>query len=183
MNERKINLDDDYIKFIRFAEHFVEKNKSGIVAMITNNSFIDGITHRQMRKHLLETFDEIYILDLHGNSKKKEKAPDGSKDENVFDIQQGVAISIFIRQNKREKTLGTVHHAEIYGKRKEKFQSLNESDIQNIKWKKLSYSEPYYFFVPKDFELEMKIMRMDLRLMICFQFGTPVSKLIETLFL
>ncbi|MDP2207243.1 MAG: N-6 DNA methylase, partial [Bacteroidota bacterium] len=76
LNERKINLDDDYIKFIRFAEHFIEKNKSGIVAMITNNSFIDGITHRQMRKHLLETFDDIYILDLHGNSKKKEKAPD-----------------------------------------------------------------------------------------------------------
>lgn len=154
LNERKINLDDDYIKFIRFAEHFVEKNKSGIVAMITNNSFIDGITHRQMRKHLLETFDEIYILDLHGNSKKKEKSPDGGKDENVFDIQQGVAISIFVRQVSEEKTIGTVHHAEIYGKRKEKFQSLDESDIQNIKWKKLDYSEPYYFFVPKDFELE-----------------------------
>src|SRR3989344_3493511 len=75
LGERKINLDDDYIKFIRCAEHFIEKNKSGIVAMITNNSFIDGITHRQMRKHLLETFDDIYILDLHGNSKKKEKAP------------------------------------------------------------------------------------------------------------
>jgi predicted helicase len=150
LNERKINLDDDYIKFIRFAEHFVEKNKSGIVAMITNNSFIDGITHRQMRKHLLETFDDIYILDLHGNSKKKEKAPDGGKDENVFDIQQGVAISIFVRQVSEEKTLGTVHHSEIYGKRKEKFQSLDESDIQNIKWKKLDYSEPNYFFVARN---------------------------------
>ena len=88
LNERKINLDDDYIKFIRYAEHYIEKNKTGIVAMITNNSFIDGITHRQMRKHLLETFDEIYILDLHGNAKKKETAPDGSKDENVFDISK-----------------------------------------------------------------------------------------------
>lgn len=124
--------------------------------MITNNSFIDGITHRQMRKHLLETFDEIYILDLHGNSKKKEKAPDGGKDENVFDIQQGVAISIFVRQVSEEKTLGTVHHAEIYGKRKEKFQSLDESDIQNIKWKKLDYSDPNYYFVPKDFSLEVE---------------------------
>src|SRR5665648_1026663 len=94
LNERNIQpLSDDYIKFIRFAEHFIEKNKSGIVAMITNNSFIDGIIHRQMRKHLLETFDEIYILDLHGNSKKKEKAPDGGKDENVFNIQQGVSIN------------------------------------------------------------------------------------------
>jgi type I restriction-modification system DNA methylase subunit len=155
LGEKNIQpLSDDYIKFIRFAEHFIEKNKSGIVAMITNNSFLDGITHRQMRKHLLETFDDIYILDLHGNSKKKEKAPDGGKDENVFDIQQGVAISIFVRQLSEEKTLGNVYHGEIYGKRKEKFQSLDESDIQNIKWKKLDYTEPYYFFVPKDFVLE-----------------------------
>jgi predicted helicase len=71
LNEKKINLDDDYIKFIRLAESYIEKNQTGIVAMITNNSFIDGITHRQMRKHLLETFDDIYILNLHGNSKRK----------------------------------------------------------------------------------------------------------------
>lgn len=154
LHEQKINLDDDYIKFIRFAEHFIEKNKSGIVAMITNNSFIDGITHRQMRKHLLETFDEIYILDLHGNSKKKEKAPDGGKDENVFDIQQGVSISMCIRKTGEKKGLGTVHHAELYGKREDKFKALNESNINDIKWKKLDYSEPYYFFVPKDFELD-----------------------------
>ena len=154
LNERKINLDDDYIKFIRFAEHFIEKNKSGIVAMITNNSFIDGITHRQMRKHLLETFDDIYILDLHGNSKKKEKAPDGGKDENVFDIQQGVAISIFIRRVGEKKGLGTVHHAEIYKEREVKFKTLTESDMQNVKWKKLDYSEPYYFFVPKNMGAE-----------------------------
>ena len=151
LGERKINLDDDYIKFIRFAEHFIEKNKSGIVAMITNNSFIDGITHRQMRKHLLETFDEIYILDLHGNSKKKEKAPDGGKDENVFDIMQGVSISIFVRKVGEKKGLSTVYHTELYGKREDKFKALNESDMQNIEWKKLDYSKPYYFFVPKDF--------------------------------
>ena len=152
LNERNIQpLSDDYIKFIRFAEHFIEKNKSGIVAMITNNSFIDGITHRQMRKHLLETFDEIYILDLHGNSKKKEKAPDGGKDENVFNIMQGVSISIFVRRAEDKKGLGKVYHAELYGKRENKFKALNESDIQTVKWNKLDYSEPYYFFVPKDF--------------------------------
>src|SRR3989344_3201079 len=151
LGERKINLDDDYIKFIRCAEHFIEKNKSGIVAMITNNSFIDGITHRQMRKHLLETFDDIYILDLHGNSKKKEKAPDGGKDENVFDIQQGVSINIFIRKTKDKKNLGTVYHSEFFGKREIKFETLNDSDLDKIKWQKLDYSEPYYFFVPKDF--------------------------------
>lgn len=156
LGERKINLDDDYIKFIRFAEHFIEKNKSGIVAMITNNSFIDGITHRQMRKHLLETFDEIYILDLHGNSKKKEKAPDGGKDENIFDIQQGVSISIFVRKNERKEKLGTVYHAEIFGKREIKFETLNKNEVSSINWEKLSYDELYYFFVPKDFGLKLE---------------------------
>ncbi|MFW5879575.1 MAG: type ISP restriction/modification enzyme [bacterium] len=156
LNERKINLDDDYIKFIRFAEHFIEKNKSGIVAMITNNSFIDGVTHRQMRKNLLETFDDIYILDLHGNSKKKEKAPDGSKDENVFDIQQGVSISIFVRKNKYKKEFGSVYHTEIYGKRKDKFQFLNNNIVNSINWRKLLYDEQYYFFVPKDFSLKIE---------------------------
>jgi len=159
LGERKINIDDDYIKFIRFAEHFIKKNKSGIVAMITNNSFIDGITHRQMRKHLLETFDEIYILDLHGNSKKKEKAPDGGKDENVFNIQQGVSISIFVRKAGEKKGLGTIYHAELYGKREDKFKILNESDLKNVKWNKLDYSEPYYFFVPKDFGLEEEYIK------------------------
>jgi type I restriction-modification system DNA methylase subunit len=154
LNEKKINIDDDYIKFIRLAESFIEKNKSGIVAMITNNSFIDGITHRQMRKHLLETFDDIYILDLHGSSMKKEKAPDGSKDENVFSIQQGVSINIFVRKKGIKEGLGRVSHVDIYGKRENKFKALNDSNMENIGWRKLNYSEPYYFFVPKDFKLE-----------------------------
>ena len=99
LNERNIQpLSDDYIKFIRFGQHFIDKNGEGILAYISNNSFIDGIIHRQMRKNLLETFDEIYILDLHGNAKKKETAPDGSKDENVFDIMQGVSINLFIKR-------------------------------------------------------------------------------------
>lgn len=152
LNERNIQpLSDDYIKFIRFAEHFIEKNKSGIVAMITNNSFLDGRIHRQMRKHLLETFDDIYILDLHGSSKRKEKAVNGGKDENVFDIQQGVSISIFVRRAGYKENPGVVHHAEFYGRRENKFMALNESDIQTIRWKKLNYSDPYYFFTPKDF--------------------------------
>ena len=154
LGERKINLDDDYIKFLRFAEHFIEKNKTGVVAMITNNSFIDGITHRQMRKHLLETFDDIYILDLHGNAKKKEKARDGGKDENVFDIQQGVSINIFVRKDENKKGFGSVYHAELFGKREEKFEFLNKSNITNVEWKKLNYIQPYFFFVPKDFGLD-----------------------------
>ena len=165
LNERNIQpLSDDYIKFIRFAEHFIEKNKNGIVAIITNNSFIEGITHRQMRKHLLETFDDIYVLDLHGNSKKKEKAPNGGKDENVFDIQQGVAISIFVRRSEEKKDLGTVHHAEFYGERTNKFESLNKSNIHSVNWKKLEYSKPYFFFAPKDFgvnEEYEKVFKLD----------------------
>lgn len=155
LNEKNIQpLSDDYIKFIRFAEHFIEKNGSGIVAMITNNSFLDGIIHRQMRKHLLETFDDIYILDLHGNSKKKETAPDGSKDENVFDIQQGVSINIFVRKEGEKRGLGKVHNVDLYGKRTHKFEELNKNSLKTIKWQTLDYAEPYYFFVPKDFRFE-----------------------------
>ena len=98
LNERKINIEDDYIKFIRLAQHYVERNGEGILAYICNNSFIDGITHRQMRSELMRVFDKIYILDLHGNARKKETAPDGSKDENVFDIMQGVSINIFVKK-------------------------------------------------------------------------------------
>lgn len=99
LNERNIQpLSDDYIKFIRFGQHFIEKNGSGILAYISNNSFIDGIIHRKMREELMKTFDKIYILDLHGNSKKKEVCLDGSPDQNVFDIMQGVSINIFVKK-------------------------------------------------------------------------------------
>lgn len=103
LNERNIQpLSDDYIKFIRLAQHYVERNGEGIVAYISNNSFIDGLIHRQMRSELMRAFDKIYILDLHGNSRKKETAPDGSKDENVFDIMQGVSINIFVKLPKKQ---------------------------------------------------------------------------------
>jgi predicted helicase len=153
LNERKINLDDDYIKFIRYGQHFIDKNGSGVLAYISNNSFIDGITHRQMRKSLLETFDKIYILDLHGNAKKKEVSPDGSADQNVFDIMQGVSINIFIRtENKKANELGKVFHYDLQGKREFKYDFLNENSIKKITWNKLEYSEPNYFFVKKNFD-------------------------------
>ena len=101
LNERNIQpLSDDYIKFIRYGEYFINKTGEGILAYISNNSFIDGIIHRKMREHLLKTFDKIYILDLHGNAKKKKTAPDGSPDQNVFDIMQGVSINIFVKKKK-----------------------------------------------------------------------------------
>ncbi|MGJ0355713.1 type ISP restriction/modification enzyme [Aliarcobacter cryaerophilus] len=151
LNERKINLDDDYIKFIRYGQHYIEKNGEGILAYISNNSFIDGITHRQMRKSLLECFDKIYILDLHGNAKKKETAPDGSKDENVFDIMQGVSINIFIKKKQKSKKLADVYHYDLYGKRDFKYSFLDDNSLKTVKWEKLDYSEPNYFFVKKNF--------------------------------
>ena len=153
LNERKINLDDDYIKFIRYGQYFIDKNGSGILAYISNNSFIDGITHRQMRKHLLQSFDKIYILDLHGSAMKNETTLDGGKDENVFDIQQGVSINIFIKTGKKKKNeLGKIFHFEIWGKREFKYEKLNELSFNNINWEKLTCNNPYYFFVKKDFE-------------------------------
>lgn len=155
LNEKKINLDDDYIKFVRMGENYIENNKEGILAYISNNSFIDGRTHRQMRKHLMETFDKIYILDLHGNAKKKETAKDGSKDENVFDIQQGVSINIFVKTGiKQPKELAKVYHAELLGVRENKFEFLNNHEIDNIDFTELQPVEPYYFFVPKDFNAQ-----------------------------
>lgn len=155
LNEKKLNLDDDYIKFIRYGENFIEKNGEGILAFISNNSFIDGITHRQMRKHLLETFDKIYILDLHGNAKKKETAPDGSKDENVFDIMQGVSINLFVKNNKKKNgELAQVQHFDLHGLREYKYQQLFEKNIKSIEWTPINYQLPYFFFVPKDFSLE-----------------------------
>lgn len=153
LNERKINLDDDYIKFIRYGQHFIDKNGSGVLAYISNNSFIDGITHRQMRRSLLESFDKIFVIDLHGNSRKQEIAPDGTSDENVFDIMQGVSINIFIRKvNLKSRTIGRVFHAEIFGTREIKYSMLASTSLGNFKWNELTAESPDFFFVPKKFD-------------------------------
>ena len=154
LNEKnKQPLSDDYIKFIRYGEYLINKNGEGILAYISNNSFIDGIIHRQMRKHLLETFDNIYILDLHGNAKKKETAPDGTPDRNVFDIMQGVSINIFVKSsNKKEKQQCKVFNYDLYGKRQKKYNFLNNNSLKWIAWEDLNNKEPYFFFVPKNFE-------------------------------
>jgi predicted helicase len=159
LDERNIQpLSDDYIKFIRYGQHFINKNGSGILAYISNNSFIDGLIHRQMRRSLLECYDAIYILDLHGNSKKKETAPDGGKDENVFDIQQGVSINIFVKTRRGDPCdrpeCALVFHYDLYGKRQEKYNFLLENNLETIKWTELQPQEPNYFFVPKDFSLQ-----------------------------
>lgn len=156
LNERNIQpLSDDYIKFIRMGESFIEKNNEGILAYISNNSFLDGVIHRQMRKHLMQTFDKIYVLDLHGNAKKKETAPDGSKDENVFNIQQGVSINIFVKRGKKKPDEpAKVYHTELFGEREKKYEYLNGNDLLTAGYKELTPTEPYYFFVPKDFSVQ-----------------------------
>jgi predicted helicase len=154
MKERNIQpLSDDYIKFIRYGQHFIDKNGEGVLAYISNNSFIDGLIHRQMRKHLLESFDTIYILDLHGNAKKKEVCPDGSPDQNVFDIMQGVSINIFVKTGKKKQNeLGQILHFDLQGKRDFKYDFLNVNSITSLNWNKLDFTSPNYFYVKKDFK-------------------------------
>jgi predicted helicase len=154
MKEKNIQpLSDDYIKFIRFGQYFIDKNGEGVLAYISNNSFIDGIIHRQMRKHLLESFDKIYILDLHGNAKKKEVCPDGSSDQNVFDIMQGVSINIFVKTGKKSpKALGDIYHYDLQGKREIKYDYLNTNSFKHVEWNKLEPVAPSYYFAKKDFD-------------------------------
>ncbi|KAA6319193.1 hypothetical protein EZS27_030883, partial [termite gut metagenome] len=154
LNEKNIQpLSDDYIKFIRYGQSFIQKNGEGILAYISNNSFIDGLIHRQMRKNQLETFDEIYILNLHGNAKKKEVAPDGSKDKNVFDIQQGVSINIFVKTKKKKTDdLARVFYYDLYGERNNKYSFLLNNSLASIEWHELQLKAPQYFFVAKDFK-------------------------------
>ena len=151
LGEKKLWLQDDYVKFIRFGQLRIEQRGYGILAFITNHGYLDNPTFRGMRQSLMQTFDEIYVLDLHGNQKKKETCPDGSPDKNVFDIQQGVAIGIFIKETDG-CTPAKVYHADLYGLRKGKYEWLSKNDIRptDTSWTELSPNSPYYFFVPRD---------------------------------
>lgn len=152
-NERKHWLNDDYVKFLRYGQHFIEKNGSGVLAFINPHGFLDNPTFRGMRWHLLKTYDKIYILDLHGNSKKKETAPDGSADINVFDIQQGVSINIFVKTGKKKANeLGKVFHFDKFGKRNEKYDFLSKNSISSLQFKKPAFQKPFYFFKPFNYE-------------------------------
>jgi len=170
-------LQDDYVKFIRFSQWKIDQSGGGVLGFITNHSYLDNPTFRGMRQSLMQSFDEIYLLDLHGNSLKKEKCPDGSKDENVFDIQQGVAIALFIKRlEKKEKPLHPfspspqigiafekeeeeqkpkkhtckVHHSDVWGNREYKYDWLGSNDIKTTKWKKIKPKSEFYLFIPRD---------------------------------
>lgn len=146
--EKKINLDDDFIKFTRFAHWLITKAGIGCLGFITNNAYLDGITHRQMRRSLLDDFQIAYFTNLHGDSRKGEIAPDGKKDENVFDIQQGVAVTVLVRKPFKQAT--SVNYQDMWGERSDKYTQLMSSQNEEP-WLQLQASSPYFFVVPKDF--------------------------------
>ncbi|MBO6553670.1 MAG: N-6 DNA methylase [Roseitalea sp.] len=152
-------INDDYVKFIRFAEHMIDKNGEGVLGFITNHGYLDNPTFRGMRWHLLKTFDTIRVLDLHGNAKKKEVAPDGSPEKNVFDIQQGVAIIIAVKRRQEDgaqKELATVWHGDLWGDRKGKYEALLKGRPDALSETGLPNQAPHFPFVARDFALEAR---------------------------
>lgn len=155
LNEKKINLDDDFIKFVRWAHWRIQQTGQGVIGFITNNVYIDGLTHRRMRQSLLEDFDDIYILNLHGSAKKQEAAPDGSKDDNVFDIMIGVAVIILVRnptstKSKRKPKHATVHYADLWGSRKHKYAWLDTNNATTTQWTSFAPDKPDFYFKPRN---------------------------------
>ena len=146
-------INDDYVKFIRYAQSVIERAGTGILAYICPHGFLDNPTFRGMRWQLLRSFQKMYIINLHGNAKKREVAPDGSKDENVFDIQQGVCIIIAIR-NTYSLGLGKIYYSDLYGLREHKYNLLNRARLSQIQFAIVEPQAPQYFFIPKDFSLQ-----------------------------
>ncbi len=153
LGEKKVWLQDDYVKFLRFGQWRIDQTGSGVLAFITNHGYLDNPTFRGMRQSLMATFTDIYILDLHGNALKGESAPDGSPDANVFDIRQGVAIAVMVRRHGL-KPPARVWHGEIWGDRSGKYGFLHESAVSDLEWRELEPQMPHYFFVPRDRSLE-----------------------------
>lgn len=138
-------LNDDYIKFIRYGQHILDNSSNGILAFINPHGFMDGPIYRGMRTALMKSFDAIYLIDLHGNTNRQETAPDGGKDENVFDIKQGVCIVILVKQSGIKKK-AKVYRTDIYGLRDEKYKTLQTLDFSRIAWSEILPSEPLNLF-------------------------------------
>jgi predicted helicase len=147
-------LQDDYVKFIRFAQWKIDQAGEGVLGFITNHSYLDNPTFRGMRRSLMESFDTIHLLDLHGNSLKKETCPDGSKDENVFDIRQGVAVALMVKKKGKKKSSCHIFHADLWGLREEKYDWLSKNHIKSSEWTELTPGSPFYLFIPRDEEIE-----------------------------
>ena len=147
LNEKKINLDDNYIKFIRFAHWKMENAEKGIIGIIVNNSFISGVTHREMRRKLMQTFDEIYILDLHGNVNKGERCPDGSLDFNIFNIKEvGVCIALFVKTGLKNNKNKGIYFNEVFGTQDYKKNYLIDKSIADEKWVELEDDKKWHWF-------------------------------------
>ncbi|MFP6006192.1 type ISP restriction/modification enzyme [Helicobacter pylori] len=144
-------LLDDYVKFMRFAQNKIESLGHGLFGFISNNAFLDNPTFRGLRHSLLECYDELYILNLHGNARKKEKTPQGAKDENVFNIMQGVSINLFVKkaQATKQKILQKIYYYDVYGERAEKYAFLAQNDLNSIEWLELAPREPFYLLIPQ----------------------------------
>ncbi|GAA8544929.1 DNA methyltransferase [Helicobacter pylori] len=141
-------LLDDYVKFMRFAQNKIESLGHGLFGFISNNAFLDNPTFRGLRCSLLECYDELYILNLHGNARKKEETPQGAKDENVFNIMQGVSINLFVK--KAQATKQKIHYYDVYGERAEKYAFLAQNDLNRIEWLELAPREPFYSLIPQE---------------------------------
>lgn len=172
-------LQDDYVKFIRFGEWRIERTGAGVLAFVTNHSYLDSPTFAGMRSHLMETFTDIYILDLHGNARKGERALDGGRDQNVFDIQQGVAISIFVKEPGRTGP-ARVYHADLFGLRQRKYDWLEQHDIEDTDWVSVTPDEPFYLFVPEDLGLRDEFERGWSVAEIMGENGRPAPGLVTT---
>ena len=172
-------LQDDYVKFIRFGEWRIERTGAGVLAFITNHSYLDSPTFAGMRSHLMETFTDIYILDLHGNAKKGERASDGGRDQNVFDIQQGVSISIFVKEPGNTDP-ARVHHADLFGSRQWKYDWLEQHDIESTDWVSVTPDEPFHLFVPQDLDLRDEFERGWSVAEIMGEGGKPAPGLVTT---
>ncbi|WP_269557545.1 type ISP restriction/modification enzyme [Helicobacter pylori] len=140
-------LLDDYVKFMRFAQNKIESLGHGLFGFISNNAFLDNPTFRGLRRSLLECYDELYILNLHGNARKKEETPQGAKDENVFNIMQGVSINLFVK--KAQATKPKIFYYDVYGERAEKYVFLAQNDLDSIEWLELAPREPFYSLIPQ----------------------------------
>jgi len=150
-------LQDDYVKFIRWAQWKIERTGAGVVGFITNHAYIDNPTFRGMRERLMQGFDQIYILNLHGNANRKETAPDGGPDKNVFDIKQGVSITLLVKRPGVDSNK-QVKYADVWGTRERKYEYLSTHDVLGTEWSDLKPKSPYFLFIPSDEEVERQYL-------------------------
>ena len=141
-------LQADYVKFIRWAQWRIDKNGEGVIGYIVNNSFLDGPIFRGMRRSLLDSFNAIYLLNLHGSNRRKEAVPETERDENIFDILQGVSILLCVKQRDNPNS-AEVYYADMWGSREDKYRMLSEIDVQTTEWMQLQPTPPLYLFVPQ----------------------------------